>query len=150
MINSVPNNRVKHFPEIMNESGFTIGRLARAADVGIETIRYYQRRNLLPTPVPTDSSFRTYPLHLVNRIRFIKRAQDLGFTLDQIASLLQLEDGSDRNATRKVATDRLSQIRHKLADLQRMENVLLHLVHQCESADGTRHCPIVTALGDGR
>jgi MerR family mercuric resistance operon transcriptional regulator len=132
------------------ESGFTIGRLARAADVGIETIRYYQRRNLLPTPVPTGNSFRTYPLQLVNRIRFIKRAQDLGFTLDQIATLLQLEDGSDRNAIRKVATDRLSQIRHKLADLQRMENVLSHLVHQCESADGTRHCPIVAALGDGR
>lgn len=134
----------------MTESGFTIGRLARAADVGIETIRYYQRRSLLPTPDPQNSAFRTYPLGLVERIRFIKRAQELGFTLDEITALLQLEDGENRSAIREVATDRLSQIRDKIADLQRMENVLSHLIHECAASSTAKHCPIIAALSSSK
>lgn len=131
----------------MNESGLTIGRLARAADVGIETIRYYQRRELLPLPEPEDGgAFRYYPLNLVDRIRFIKRAQDLGFSLDEIATLLQLEDGTDRKAIRKTAGDRLNEIRTKIADLQRMENVLAHLIHECEASGRAKSCPIIAAL----
>src|SRR5438128_5618660 len=98
----------------MTDAGLTIGRLARAADVGIETVRYYQRRNLLPVPVPQDSAFRHYPVRLVERIRFIKRSQELGFSLEEISTLLQLEDGANRRAIRKVASNRLRHIRSKI------------------------------------
>lgn len=131
----------------LTTSELTIGRLARAAAVGIETIRYYQRRSLLPTPDSGQNAFRTYPVALVDRIRFIKRAQDLGFTLDEIATLLQLEDGSNRAAIRAVATDRLDQTRSKIADLKRMEKVLSHLIHECESKGVAKQCPIIAALG---
>lgn len=130
----------------MNESELTIGRLARAADVGIETIRYYQRRNLLPTPDPEGGAVRHYPLNLIDRIRFIKRAQDLGFSLDEISTLLQFEDGADREAIRKTAEDRLQEIRGKIADLQRIESVLAHLIDECEATGCAESCPIIAAL----
>ncbi len=134
----------------MNQSDLTIGRLARAAGVGIETIRYYQRRNLLPVPDPQHGAFRTYPPALIERIRFIKRAQVLGFTLEEIATLLQLEDGADRAAIREVASERLGQIRGKIADLQRMEQVLSHLIRECSATGGASHCPIIAALEGDR
>ena len=84
----------------------TIGKLARAAGVGIETIRYYQQRDLLPVP-PASGAFRHYPMTLVARIRFIKRAQELGFSLDEISELLRLEDGTDRSSIRRITSDRL-------------------------------------------
>jgi MerR family mercuric resistance operon transcriptional regulator len=127
-------------------TGLTIGRLARAANVGVETVRYYQRLNLLPTPAPTHGAFRTYAPDVADRIRFIKRAQELGFTLEEIETLLLLEDGGNRKAVREVATERLAQIRDKLADLQRMESALSHLVHECAAAGRIRTCPIIEAL----
>lgn len=127
---------------------FTIGQLARSAGVGVETIRYYQRRALLPVP-QVASGFRFYPKVLVERIRFIKRAQELGFTLDEIATLLQLEDADDRIAIRKVAADRLQQVEGKLADLQKMQRMLSGLIHECESTGKTQACPIIHALADG-
>ncbi len=132
----------------MSESGLTIGRLARAADVGIETIRYYQRRNLLPIPDPQNRAFRYYPLDLINRIRFIKRAQELGFSLDEISTLLELENGVNRKAIRKIANDRLEEIRSKIADLQRMESVLTHLIHECQETGKNKPCPIINALAN--
>jgi MerR family mercuric resistance operon transcriptional regulator len=131
----------------MSPATLTIGRLARAAGVGIETIRYYQRRELLPVPDPADSAFRHYPAAMVDRIRFIKRAQDLGFSLDEIAALLKLEDGANRKAIRKLANDRLGEIREKISDLQRMEKTLAHLIHECEHG-GALHCPIIQALAE--
>ena len=98
----------------------TIGRLAKAAGVGIETIRYYQFRELIPVPKTNMGTFRAYPIETVDRVRFIKRAQELGFTLHEISTLLTLDDGINRRAIRKVATDRLIQIRTKLADLVQM------------------------------
>jgi MerR family transcriptional regulator, mercuric resistance operon regulatory protein len=131
----------------MKTDGLTIGRLAADAGVGIETIRYYQRRALLPEPEPTPgSAFRKYPRGLVNRIRFIKRAQELGFTLDEVATLLQLEDGTNRRAIRRVAGARLEQIRERVADLQQMEKALSHLIHRCEQTDQAHSCPIIDAL----
>lgn len=127
-------------------SALTIGRLARAADVGIETIRYYQRRKLLPLPARSDSAFRRYPAALIDRIRFIKRAQELGFTLEEIGALLALEDGKNRRAIRKVAAARLEQIRARIADLARMERTLSHLIEHCETTGQARPCPIIAAL----
>ena len=127
----------------------TIGRLARAAEVGIETIRYYQKLDLLPTPAPSGMAFRQYPLALVERIRFIKRSQDLGFTLSEIASLLALEDGTDRAAIRKIASARLGDIDKRIADLDRMRGILTHLIHECEDTGRTKPCPIISAFTGG-
>ncbi|HSY30047.1 MAG TPA: MerR family DNA-binding protein [Burkholderiaceae bacterium] len=129
-----------------SEDGLTIGRLAKAAQVGIETIRYYQRLNLLPTPAPVRNAFRHYPLSMVERIRFIKRAQDLGFSLEDIATLLQLNDGADRHQVRQLANARLESIRVKIADLSRMESILSELVQECEHAGHARSCPIIDAF----
>ena len=134
-------------PAAINEPAeLTIGRLAKAAHVGIETIRYYQRLKLLPTPEPVHNAFRHYPIETIERIRFIKRAQDLGFTLDDIAALLQLNDGTDRRRIRQLANMRLDNIRTKIADLTRMETILAELVHECEHAGHARSCPIIAAF----
>lgn len=129
----------------MHRTELTIGHLARAADVNIETIRYYQQRKLLPVP-RADGAFRRYPVGLVDRIRFIKRAQDLGFTLDEIASLLKLEDGANREAIRKVAGARRDEIRRKLADLRRMDKALSHLIDECAASGRAKPCPIIATL----
>jgi len=123
----------------------TIGRLARAAGVGVETIRYYQQRALLPVP-STVGAYRHYPVELMARIRFIKRAQELGFSLDEIAELLRLEDGADRSSIRRIASDRLDQITQKLADLKRMQKALNHLINQCEHTQANLPCPIIFTL----
>lgn len=132
----------------MPDDPLTIGRLAAAADVGIETVRYYQQRELLPVP-PARGAFRYYEPALIKRIRFIKRAQELGFALDEIGELLRLQDGADRRAIRRISTARLTQIETKLADLSRMRRVLKHLIVECERT-GTNHpCPIIETLSAG-
>lgn len=127
----------------------TIGRLARAADVGVETVRYYQDRKLLPVPSSTGG-FRYYAVALVDRIRFIKRAQELGFSLDEISELLHLEEGRDRASIRDIATSRLTQIEQKLSDLRRMQKVLRRLVAECEHTRADLPCPIIGTLSATR
>ena len=127
----------------------TIGRLARAADVGVETIRYYQERKLLPVP-PSTGAFRHYPVSLVDRIRFIKRAQELGFSLEEVSELLLLGEDADRVSIRHIATNRLSQIEQKLSDLRRMKKVLKHLVTECEHTSAELPCPIIGTLAATR
>ena len=123
----------------------TIGRLARAADVGVETIRYYQERQLLPVP-PSSGAFRYYPISLIERIRFIKHAQELGFSLGEVGELLQLEDGADRGSIRRIAADRLLQIEAKLGDLKRMQRVLKGLLTECEHTKASLPCPIIGTI----
>lgn len=129
----------------MSTQTLTIGRLARAAGVGVETIRYYQGRGLVPVP-ETQGAYRYYPADLVERILFIKRAQALGFSLDEIAQLLLLEQGGKRSAIRKIASSRLEQVEAKLADLIRIQSVLKHLVSSCEHSAQAAPCPIIQAL----
>lgn len=129
----------------MNTSALTIGKLARAANVGVETVRYYQQRELLPIPI-ARGAFRYYPASAVDRIRFIKRAQELGFTLDEIAELLRLQDGTNRAQLRELASAKAEQIKQKLADLERMHGVLVHLVDACAHTDGEHPCPIIETL----
>lgn len=126
----------------------TIGRLARAAGVGVETIRYYQQRGLLPVP-STLGTYRQYPAEMAARIRFVKRAQELGFSLDEITELLRLEDGTSRDLIRRIASDRLGQIERKLLDLRRMQKTLKHLVGQCEHTAADLPCPIIATLAQG-
>ena len=123
----------------------TIGKLAKAAGVGIETIRYYQQRSLLPVP-ESSGAYRHYPVALGERIRFIKRAQELGFSLEQVSELLLLEDGADRAAIRRIANERLEEIQTKLADLTRMQAALSHLIDTCEHTGKESPCPIISTL----
>jgi len=127
----------------------TIGKLARAAGVGIETIRYYQQRELLPVP-PSTGTYRYYPASSITRIRFIKRAQQLGFTLEEIAELLTLQDGSDRAQIRERAHAKIAGIAQKLMDLQRIHDVLHRLIDACEHTDTEHPCPIIEALEEPR
>ena len=120
----------------------TIGALAAAAGVGVETVRYYQRRGLLAQPARKYGSVRRYGREEVARIGFIRRAQELGFTLEEIGTLLQLEDGTDRRSIRRIAAARLGQIRARIADLSRMEHALAHVLHDCEAHPGAPRCPI--------
>jgi MerR family mercuric resistance operon transcriptional regulator len=123
----------------------TIGGLARAAGVGVETVRYYQRRQLLAVP-QADGSIRRYPPAMVQRIRFIKRSQSLGFSLDEIRELLLLEQGGKRREIRAIARHRLGDIREKIVHLERMEQVLSQLVRDCEHSQSAAQCPIIAAL----
>ena len=127
----------------------TIGRLAKRAGVGIETIRYYQLRGLIPLPKPSTTSanaYRHYPEEAVTRIRFIKRAQELVFSLDEIAELLRLHDGTDRKSIRRIAASRLTQISQRITDLKRMQRALKQMLEACEHAKTTTPCPIIAAL----
>jgi MerR family mercuric resistance operon transcriptional regulator len=124
----------------------TIGALAQAAGVGVETVRYYQRRGLLPQPSRALGAVRRYPPAVAARLRFIRRAQQLGFTLDEIAGLLQLADGTDRRSIRRITAERLAQLRARLADLQRMADALEHVLYECEHAGRAPHCPIIEAI----
>ena len=132
----------------MREASHTIGEVAEAAEVGVETVRYYERRGLVAQPQRAGGAYRRYGRVHVERIRFIKRAQDLGFTLEEIRSLLKLEDGTDRRSIRRIASARLEETRHRIADLQRIERTLAHLLHECESHGKAPRCPIISAIAD--
>ena len=124
----------------------TIGTLADAAEINVETIRFYQRKKLIPIPIKRYGSIRRYSEGVLDRIRFIKAAQQLGFSLDEISELLKLEDGTHCEEARILAEHKLNDVRNKLADLRRIESALTQLVDDCCSAKGTITCPMITAL----
>ena len=128
----------------------TIGRLARAAGVNVETVRYYQRRGLLAEPDRPPNGIRRYSEDSVKRIRFIKRAQELGFTLAEIANLLALEDGRSCRETRELAGRKLAIVESRLADLRRLRGTLRELIGRCDSSRGKVSCPIISVLSSGR
>ena len=128
-------------------SEWSIGRLAGEAGVNVETIRYYQRRGLLAEPAKPTNGHRRYAPALAKHLRFIKRAQALGFTLDEIASLLSLDEARACAETREMAARKLELIRSKLADLTAMRKALSTLIRECDSAGSTGACPIIHALG---
>ena len=127
-------------------SPLTIGRLARAAGVNVETIRFYQRRKLLEEPAKPSGGYRLYGDDVVGRVRFIKRAQRLGFTLDEVSNLLALEDGRSCGQAQDLATKKLDLVESRLADLNRMRRVLKGLIAQCEAGRGKMACPIIATL----
>ena len=132
----------------MHESphSVTIGALAAAAGVGVETIRYYQRKGLLPEPARPHGSVRRYGPADVARVRFVKSAQRTGFSLDEIAQLLQLEDGAQCAQARTIAAHRLLDVRRRIADLQRIEAALAELVGRCAEGRGRVACPLIASL----
>ncbi len=130
----------------MQDANYTIASLAQAAGVGVETVRYYERRGLVAQPARAAGAYRHYGANHVHRIRFIRRAQELGFNLEEIETLLALEDGTDRRTIRSIAGARLAEIRRRLADLKQMERALSHLLHECEAHKKAPHCPIIAAI----
>ncbi|MEX0957955.1 MAG: MerR family transcriptional regulator [Burkholderiales bacterium] len=126
----------------------SIGRLAAEAGVGVETIRYYQRRGLLETPPKSSGGQRRYPPAFRQHIRFIRRAQALGFTLDDIGSLLRLDHAHACAETHDMALRKLRLIDDKLRDLSTMRDALRQLVGECETTATQSQCPIIRTLAD--
>jgi len=133
----------------MQDAGHTIAGLARTAGVGVETVRYYERRGLVAQPERVAGAYRRYGADHIHRIRFIRRAQELGFNLEEIETLLELEDGTDRRTIRRIAGARLEETRRRIADLRRIERVLAHLLHECETHAKSPRCPIIAAITAG-
>lgn len=125
-------------------TGLTIGRLARSAGVHIETIRYYQRRGLLPLPPKPPGNVRRYPPATLARLRFIKRAQELGFTLREIGDLLRLSAG-ECGQTRSLAERKRDDIAVRIKDLRAVQRALEKLIRTCDTAPRGQ-CPIIQAL----
>lgn len=125
----------------------TIGGMAAHTGVGVEAIRYYQRRGLLPEPKRSEGRIRRYGAREIERLRFIKTAQKIGFSLDEVGSLLQLDDGSGCVRARKLASHKLEEVRDRLDSLVRLERVLSELVDRCDSSRGRIACPLIAALG---
>lgn len=123
----------------------TIGKLAEAVGVNIETIRYYQRRGLLDEPAKPLGGHRRYAAQQAQRLRFIKRAQVLGFTLSEVSGLLHLDAACACADTRELAARKLALIEQRMADLAAMQEVLAGLVRQCDAGGGA-DCPIIDVL----
>jgi len=128
----------------------TIAGLARKGNVGVETVRYYQRRGLLETPQQPENhgyggGIRRYDEQDVRRLRFIRSAQSAGFTLNQIAELIALDATDDRARARELAMERIKALDAKIAELQEARNALSHLALECGKGS-TGPCPIITAF----
>ncbi|GAC1335155.1 MAG: Hg(II)-responsive transcriptional regulator [Collimonas sp.] len=126
----------------------TIGIFAKVAGVNVETIRFYQRKGLLLEPDKPYGSIRRYGEADVARVRFVKSAQRLGFSLDEIAELLRLDDGTHCDEASHLAEHKLRDVREKMADLARMETVLSELVRACHARQGNVSCPLIASLQD--
>jgi MerR family mercuric resistance operon transcriptional regulator len=126
----------------------TIGALARAAGVGVETVRYYQRRGLLAEPPRPHGEVRRYGAEDVRRLRFIRSAQAAGFTLNEIAELLDLSASDDRARARQLAQSRVAALHEKIAELRQAREALAGLSTDCAKKRGGP-CPILTAFDRG-
>lgn len=128
--------------------GFKIGEVARHAAVNLQTIHFYERKGLLPRPPRTASNYRVYSGDAVQRVRFIKRAQELGFALRDIKELLSLRatPGTRCADVRQQAQAKLRNIDAKIATLQRMRRALTRLIGECEGRKPITACPILEAL----
>ena len=129
-----------------SKSALSIGAVAAAAGVHVETIRFYQRKGLMPEPVRSYGRIRRYGPRDVARIKFVKSAQWLGFSLEEIAGLLTLEDGTHCGEARVMAEQKLEDVRVRLRDLRRMESALRQLIADCSATDGAVTCPLIAAL----
>jgi len=132
-------------------AGLFIGQMASRSGCSIETIRYYERVGLLPKPARTEGGHRVYHDAQARRLAFIRRARELGFTLDQVRTLLSLVDGHDYTCgqVRALTLEHLKRVRRNIADLRRLERVLDSMAREC--AGGTLpECPIIEALFEAR
>lgn len=128
-----------------NQTPLTIGRLAKQASVNIETIRYYQRLHLITEPPKPITGYRVYPKETIAQIQFIKRAQQIGFTLKEIGELLILES-SHCDDVRHLAEDKKNQINEKITDLLAIKSVLDEMITDCKANNDKLHCTMIAAL----
>jgi len=134
----------------MND-GFTIGQLAERAGVGVETVRFYERKGLLPEPARDPASgYRRYQPADAARVRFIRRAKELGFSLNDIAGLLSLRVDPDAGCedVRALAESKIREIESKMADLRRMKRALKEVAERCPEGGAKEECPILNYLED--
>jgi MerR family transcriptional regulator, mercuric resistance operon regulatory protein len=124
----------------------TIGQLAAAAGVNVETVRYYQRRELLAAPSRPNGGIGRYAAAALTRLRFIKRAQSLGFTLEDVQALLSLDDGRNCAAAREIGEHKLAEVRDRLQALRVLEAALADLVTRCSTARRKVTCPLIASL----
>lgn len=134
----------------MTGKNLTIGVFAGRAGVNVETIRYYQRRGLLSEPPKPLGGVRRYHEADVHRVVFIKAAQGLGFTLEEVGELLKLEDGEHCVQARSLAERKLTDVRARLATLRSIESVLADLVDKCRGRRGNISCPLIATLHDAK
>lgn len=127
-----------------------IGEVALRAGVNVQTLRYYEKRGILGRPLRSRAGYRKYPAETVRVIRFIKRAQELGFTLDEIEDLLRLRTmkGVDKSKVRDAAAAKVKEVEEKVRRLQAMASALTQLVNTCTCELGVVACPILEALED--
>ena len=130
----------------MNEIEFTIGALAKSAGVNLESIRFYQRKGLMAEPDRIRGTIRRYGATDLARLHFIKAAQRIGFSLDEIAELLRLDDGTHCEEARHLAEQKLRDVRERIADLGRIEKALDQLVVSCCEVAGNVKCPLIESL----
>lgn len=125
----------------------TIGKAAKQAGVGIDTVRFYEREGLLPEAQRTMSGYRLYSVDDVDRLRFIRRAKTLGFSLEEIAELLQLNAAKgSRACVKRVAEQRLANLDQKLRELTAIRDALATLVQQCSGQGSLKGCPIIKGV----
>lgn len=128
----------------------TIGKVARLAEVGVETVRFYERKGLIDKPPRREPGYRQYPEETVHRLHFIRRAKALGFTLKEIKELLGLRvdllSTATCDAVRKMAEEKIADVHGKIRTLQRMETVLAQLVRDCRNRAVNSDCPILEVL----
>lgn len=132
----------------MTKKDLTIGRLAKKSDVNVETIRYYQRIGLIEEPAKPAQGYRLYPAGTVDRVRFIKRAQVLGFSLNEITPLLGLSDGKHCADTEALARKKLTTVEQKIADLAAIKKTLADLIAHCSEGSRGYGCPIIDTLAN--
>ncbi len=125
-----------------------ISQVANLAGVGVETVRFYERESLVNKPLRRESGYREYPTEAVDRIRFIRRAKDLGFTLKEIRELLDLRLDSEATCgdVRETAQEKIADIEGKIRILQRMKRALVKLTSACDGSGSVESCPILGAL----
>jgi MerR family copper efflux transcriptional regulator len=146
-LDSIPRYRLHIEHEAMGAVLMQIGEVAAGAGVNIQTLRYYERRGLLAKPRRSGSGYREYEPQTVQLVRFIKRAQELGFTLREIEDLIELRQSPRRGAeVRALAAAKVSDIDHRLRLLRAMRSALGGLVEACECEGGAPICPIIEAL----
>lgn len=129
--------------------GLTISQVAKLANVNLETVRYYEKRGLIAEPPRTESGYRVFPLEVVGRIKFIKRAKELDFTLVEIQKLLLISDHNDSFTAQEVqqfARQKFDKIEAKIRDLENMKSVLQDLLERCSGKGPICDCPIIQCL----
>ena len=132
----------------MTKMNVTVAGLARTASVNVETIRFYQQKGLMRLPVKPAGGYRYYDAADASRLRFIKAAKQIGFTLEEIAQLLKLDDGAHCAEAREIAELKLVDIKNRIANLKRIEATLSKHVRHCLASNGDVSCPLIESLQD--